>query len=90
MKRWLTAASRSVTFVGYNLALAHTHNAQVYTLEKVLVLKKDPVTQVVFLDEAMKVGVNISAYVTSRSNSVLPRFSKIDPVAHFGLHLASH
>ena len=28
---------------------------QVYTLEKVLVVKKDPVTQVVFLDEAMKV-----------------------------------
>ena len=28
---------------------------QVYTLEKVLMVKKDPVTQVVFLDEAMKV-----------------------------------
>lgn len=27
-----------------------------YTLEKVLALKKDPVTQVVFLDEAMKVS----------------------------------
>ena len=29
---------------------------QVYTLEKVLKLKKDPVSQIVFLDEAMKVG----------------------------------
>ncbi len=31
-------------------------NPQVYTLEKVLKLKKDPVSQIVFLDEAMKVG----------------------------------
>ena len=29
---------------------------KVYTLEKVLALKKDPVSQVVFLDEAMKVS----------------------------------
>ena len=29
---------------------------QVYTLEKVLKLKKDPVSQIIFLDEAMKVG----------------------------------
>lgn len=29
---------------------------KVYTLEKVLTLKKDPVSQVVFLDEAMKVN----------------------------------
>ena len=28
---------------------------KVYTLEKVLTMKKDPVSQVVFLDEAMKV-----------------------------------
>ncbi len=31
-----------------------------YTLEKVLKLKKDPISQVVFLDEAMKVGSIIS------------------------------
>ncbi|KAI0768405.1 Golgi transport complex subunit 5-domain-containing protein [Irpex lacteus] len=31
---------------------------KVYTLEKVLTMKKDPVTQVVFLDEAMKVIEN--------------------------------
>ncbi len=31
---------------------------QVYTLEKVLILKKDPSTQVIFLDEAMKVRVD--------------------------------
>ncbi|KAH9991771.1 Golgi transport complex subunit 5-domain-containing protein [Russula vinacea] len=29
---------------------------KVYTLEKVLKLKKDPISQIVFLDEAMKVG----------------------------------
>jgi len=28
----------------------------VYILEKVLKLKKDPISQIVFLDEAMKVG----------------------------------
>ena len=28
---------------------------KVYTLEKVLKIKRDPVTEVVFLDEAMKV-----------------------------------
>lgn len=33
---------------------------QVYTLEKVLKMKKDPISQVVFLDEAMKVGPVIS------------------------------
>ena len=32
---------------------------QVYTLEKVLKLKKDPVSQIVFLDEAMKVGLEV-------------------------------
>jgi conserved oligomeric Golgi complex subunit COG5-like protein len=32
------------------------HDDQVYTLEKVLKLKKDPISQIVFLDEAMKVG----------------------------------
>lgn len=31
------------------------YGAQVYTLEKVLKLKKDPISQIVFLDEAMKV-----------------------------------
>jgi hypothetical protein len=30
-------------------------NHQVYTLERVLKLKKDPVSGVMFLDEAMKV-----------------------------------
>ena len=32
-------------------------NMQVYALEKVLKIKKDPVTQVLFMDEAMKVRV---------------------------------
>ena len=32
---------------------------QVYALEKVLKLKKDPVSQIVFLDEAMKVGLEV-------------------------------
>jgi hypothetical protein len=32
------------------------YDTQVYTLEKVLKLKKDPISQIVFLDEAMKVG----------------------------------
>jgi len=32
----------------------------VYTLEKVLKLKKDPISQVVFLDEAMKVGLIVA------------------------------
>ncbi len=32
------------------------YDAQVYTLEKVLKLKKDPISQIVFLEEAMKVG----------------------------------
>lgn len=31
------------------------HFMQVYTLEKVLKMKKDTITQVVFIDEAMKV-----------------------------------
>jgi hypothetical protein len=36
------------------------YGAQVYTLEKVLKLKKDPISQIVFLDEAMKVGSIVS------------------------------
>jgi hypothetical protein len=32
----------------------------VYTLEKVLKMKKDPISQIVFLDEAMKVGPVVS------------------------------
>lgn len=36
------------------------YDAQVYTLEKVLKLKKDPISQIVFLDEAMKVGSIVS------------------------------
>ena len=35
---------------------------KVYTLEKVLKLKKDPISQVVFLDEAMKASAY--SYVT--------------------------
>ena len=38
---------------------------QVYTLEKVLKLKKDPVSQIVFLDEAMKVGLEVLATLMS-------------------------
>lgn len=32
------------------------YGPQVYSLEKVLKMKKDPISQIVFLDEAMKVG----------------------------------
>lgn len=38
----------------------HTHEfIQVYTLEKVLKVKKDPVSQALFLDEAMKVSTSL-------------------------------
>ena len=41
---------------------------KVYTLEKVLRLKRDPVTDVVFLDEAMKVKLYICRFPEVQSS----------------------
>ena len=46
----------------YFVAGLECSDRQVYTLEKVLKLKKDPVSQIVFLDEAMKVGLVLSRH----------------------------
>jgi hypothetical protein len=43
------------TVAAFSCKVTITSARQVYTLEKVLRLRKDHVTQVVFLDEAMKV-----------------------------------
>lgn len=52
----MAGACVKVSFVYGNLNVGLTgYDAQVYTLEKVLKLKKDPISQIVFLDEAMKV-----------------------------------
>lgn len=48
---------------------------KVYTLEKVLTMKKDAVSQVVFLDEAMKVSTRLA-----HSNAQLDH----DPFIHAG------
>jgi hypothetical protein len=46
---------QSVSLINLLEAGVDCCDCQVYTLEKVLKLKKDPVSQMVFLDEAMKV-----------------------------------
>ena len=57
---------------------------QVYTLEKVLTLKKDSVSQVLFLDEAMKVsGVRIHREQKFTDHF---RFWKISQVPRSGRH----
>ena len=67
------------------LMLDSCSRSQVYTLEKVLVVKKDPVTQVIFLDEAMKVR-----WGTAHANLVLPDRTnavsswRTSPAARFG------
>ena len=52
---------RQSLFLLYLFFWAHVDccDLQVYTLEKVLKLKKDPISQIVFLDEAMKVGLEV-------------------------------
>lgn len=41
-----------------------------YTLEKVLKVKKDPITHVLFLDEAMKVSLQMAHYVSTAEHAV--------------------
>ena len=49
---------RNRAFIGMALVnVVDRHAVQVYTLEKVLKVKKDTVSQTVFLDEAMKVRI---------------------------------
>ena len=49
---------RNRAFIGMALVnVVDRHAVQVYTLEKVLKVKKDTVSQMVFLDEAMKVSI---------------------------------
>jgi hypothetical protein len=50
-----------VDYAVFNVGL-NDSDAQVYTLEKVLKLKKDPISQIIFLDEAMKVGSIVPPY----------------------------
>lgn len=56
-------------------------NSQVYTLEKVLKMKKDTLSQVVFLDEAMKVC--ICRHYKLRFDWVLPQLLENKPSATF-------
>lgn len=59
-------------------------DAQVYTLEKVLKMKKDPISQIIFLDEAMKVG---SILPTIPINLViLRRFWRVSQAQLSGQH----
>ncbi len=60
------------------------HDAQVYTLEKVLKLKKDPISQIVFLDEAMKVNPTLPPHPITLV--MFRRSSKINQAQRFGLH----
>lgn len=58
---------------------------KVYTLEKVLLLKKDTLTQTNFMDEAMKVCI-IS--ISRTPNSIVHlRFLRIDLAQHSGMSL---
>ena len=59
-------------------------SAQVYTLEKVLKLKKDTVSQTVFLEEAMKVAVPTTTESYSCILTAVTRFWKTSPVQRSG------
>ena len=77
---------RQSLFLLYLFFWAHVDccDLQVYTLEKVLKLKKDPVSQIVFLDEAMKVGLEVLATLMSLL-TWLCRCWKIGPAQFSGL-----
>lgn len=64
--------------------VSRTMNAQVYTLEKVLKLKKDPISQIVFLDEAMKVGT-IAPPLPPVTLLMSCRCWKVSQAQYFGL-----
>ncbi|KZT08475.1 uncharacterized protein LAESUDRAFT_68768 [Laetiporus sulphureus 93-53] len=46
---------RARVLLGARVSSHTSHHVQVYALETVLKLKRDPTSQIVFLDEAMKV-----------------------------------
>ena len=60
---------------------------KVYTLEKVLRVKRDPVTDVVFLDEALKVSLECSDSGWGDSAERVDRSWRTSQVQHSGLHL---
>jgi hypothetical protein len=59
---------------------------KVYALEKVLKMKKDASTHVVFLDEAMKVAQESFEFSSLILTHYPCSFLKITPVLRFGYH----
>ena len=58
---------------------------KVYTLEKVLRIKRDPVTDIVFLDEAMKVGLLVFRLLLDWLDADEPgRCWRTNPARHSG------
>lgn len=59
---------------------------KVYALEKVLKMKKDASTHVVFLDEAMKVGCKFFKFTARILTDCLYSFLRTIQVSHSGYH----